>query len=85
MSQPMQPSDPAYWMLERGRNDASFRSTSTVYKKECYICTDHEFALMGLPLCGPCFKCGGHVAADDPVCDVCSADQQDDPSCPFEE
>lgn len=27
---------------------------------------------MGLPLCYPCVKCGGHVAADDTVCDVCN-------------
>jgi len=46
MSIPMHPDDPAYWLLERGRNDPSQRSTTTVYKSGCYICEDPEFALM---------------------------------------
>lgn len=77
MSVPLKPDDPAYFMLEQGRNDPSKRSKPTVYKKGCYICEDEEFALMGLPLCYPCAKCGGHVPADDTVCDACGADQQE--------
>jgi hypothetical protein len=45
-----------------------------VYKVGCYICEDPSFARMGLPLCRPCAKCGGHVAADDTVCDDCGHD-----------
>jgi hypothetical protein len=74
MSQPMRPDDPAYWMLERGRNDPSQRSTTTVFDANCYICKDEEFALMGLPLCYPCTKCKGHVPADDTICTVCGHD-----------
>lgn len=66
----MQSDDPAYWMLSSGP-----RSTPTVYREGCYICEDPEFAQMGLPLCFPCALCGGHVAADDSVCDDCGADQ----------
>jgi hypothetical protein len=76
MSIPLKPDDPAYWMLEQGRNDPSKRSTTTVYRDGCYICEDPEFSLMGLPLCFPCHKCGGHVAADDTVCDDCGFDHQ---------
>jgi hypothetical protein len=50
--------------------------TSTdVYNETCYICRDPEYALMGLPLCFPCTECGGHVAADDTVCDECGHDE----------
>jgi hypothetical protein len=68
MSVPMKPTDPAYWLLERGRQDPSYRSTTTVYDPTCYICLDPEFALMGLPLCYPCPFCGEHIAADDSRC-----------------
>lgn len=78
VSVPMKPGDPAYWMLERGRNDPSQRSTTTVYRAGCYICDDPEFSLMGLPLCYPCRKCGGHVAADDSRCDDCKHDNHAD-------
>ena len=77
MSVPMKPSDPAYFLLERGRNDPSKRSIPTVNNPNCYICRDPEFALMGLPLCYACAKCGGHVPADNPICDACGADQQE--------
>lgn len=77
MSKPMSPDDPAYWMLERGLADPSARSTTTVHKRGCYICEDPEFALMGLPLCRPCTWCGGHVAADDSVCDACGRDDNE--------
>lgn len=75
MSVKMKKDDPAYWMLDHGP-----RTTTTVYHDNCYICNDDEFARMGLPLCYPCTKCGGHVAADDTVCDDCGFD-----SYPYEE
>lgn len=74
MSVPMRPDDPAYWMLERGLKDAAMCSRTTVFKAGCYICEDPEFSLMGLPLCYPCPKCGGHIAADESVCDDCDYD-----------
>jgi hypothetical protein len=55
-----------------------WRSTSSVYSESCYICRDPEYALMGLPLCYPCSKCGGHIAADDCQCDDCGHDIRDD-------
>lgn len=78
MSAPLKPADPSYWMLEEGRRDPSKRSSTTVFDANCYICQDPEFALMGLPLCNPCTKCGGHVPADDMICTVCSHDQEED-------
>jgi hypothetical protein len=67
MSEPLRHDDPAYWMLQRGRNEAwavatgqiteaeaTWVSKTTVYNDRCYICNDPEFALMGLPLCYPC-------------------------------
>jgi hypothetical protein len=74
----MKPDDPAYWMLEEGRRDPTKRTHSDVYSDECYICRDPEFALMGLPLCYACKKCGGHVPADDSICDACGHDAMDD-------
>lgn len=74
MSKPLSKDDPAYWMLEQGLKDPSKRSRTTVFKEGCYICEDPEFSLMGLPLCRPCEKCGGHVAADDTRCDDCGYD-----------
>lgn len=49
-----------------------------VYRSSCYICNDPDFAQMGLPLCGPCRFCKGHVAADDSVCDDCGKNQEPD-------
>lgn len=68
---PLPSNDPAAWML-----DDDFTSTPVegIYRASCYICRDPEFAQMGLPLCYPCPKCGGHVAADDTVCDDCGHD-----------
>jgi hypothetical protein len=77
MSKPLEKNDPAYWMLEQGRKDPSKRSTTTVYMEGCYICEDPEFALMGLPLCKPCFDCGGHIAADDCICNKCGSDDRE--------
>lgn len=75
MSVPLKSSDPAYWLLERGREHPECRSKPTIFRRGCYICEDEEFALMGLPLCYPCFYCGGHVAADDVKCDDCGREQ----------
>lgn len=78
MSIPLKTNDPAYWMLEEGRNKVESGEgikTSSVYNHSCYICRDPEFALMGLPLCYPCIEkvdgveCGVHVPADDVECD----------------
>lgn len=79
MSIPLKPDDPAYFLLRRGLEDPSCRSSPTVYLETCYICRDPEFALMGLPLCYACSKCGGHVPADDCTCDACGADQDPGP------
>jgi hypothetical protein len=75
MSIKMKENDPAYFLLDNGPP-----TQSSVYNARCYICTDDEFARMGLPLCFPCSECGGHVAADDTVCDDCGFD-----SYPYEE
>lgn len=69
----MQIGDPAYWMLADGHV-----STPVIYRESCYICRDPEFAQMGLPLCRKCAACGGHVAADDTVCDDCGAEDGPD-------
>jgi hypothetical protein len=71
VSKPMQPGDPAYWMLT---DDVT--STPVAYRAGCYICEDPEFAAMGLPLCRVCPWCEGHVAADDTVCDNCGRDER---------
>lgn len=73
MSTKMRPGDPAFWMLFDG-----VETTPVVYSTNCYICNDPEFAQMGLPLCRKCPKCGGHIAADDTVCDDCGYDERDD-------
>lgn len=62
------PSDPAYWLLQPYPGKPKIEIPE-VYNSNCYICTDNEFAIMGLPLCYPCYKCGAHVPADDSVCD----------------
>ena len=71
----MPENDPAYWMLDEGLKDTSKQTRPTVYSNKCYICCDPEYAIMGLPLCTACDKCGGHVAADDSVCDDCGYDR----------
>jgi hypothetical protein len=53
MSLPMSSNDPAYWMLE----SPECHSQPIVHSDNCYICTDHEFMLMGLPLCRECCVC----------------------------
>lgn len=67
----MQTGDPAYWMLSSGPV-----TPKTIHRDGCYICEDPEFAQMGLPLCKPCPSCGGHVPADDVVCDDCGDDAE---------
>jgi hypothetical protein len=83
VSIPLKTDDPAYWMLERGRREETegkpreWRSTPVVHDPECYICTDKEFELMGLPLCRKCPVCiaagrgDGHIPADDDICTTC--------------
>jgi hypothetical protein len=71
-----QPHDPAYALLI----DPDIYSTPNldIYRDDCYICRDPEFAMLGMPLCKPCTECKvGHVAADDTVCDRCGADAQE--------
>lgn len=67
----MKPDDPAYWML---LDDHVTVPVKSLYREDCYICTDPEFAQMGLPLCYPCPKCNGHVPADDTECTDCGYD-----------
>lgn len=71
MSVKMRKDDPAYFLLD---NPSIPRTPVTVYSDRCYICEDSEYARMGLPVCYPCSECGGHVAADDTVCDDCGYD-----------
>lgn len=59
--------------------DDGFISTPQVFCGGCYICRDPDFAQMGLPLCYPCEKCKGHVAADDTICDDCDHDHTFNP------
>jgi hypothetical protein len=61
------PSDPAYALL----TNPNIYSTPNldIFRDDCYICLDPEFAAMGLPLCKACEECGGHIAADDSVCE----------------
>lgn len=87
MAVPMKPGDPAYWMLEKGReeqaagvepDEGTWVTKQEVYREDCYICNDPEFALMGLPLCKKCPSCpDGHIPADDPICDDCEFDLQE--------
>lgn len=65
-----QPNDPARALLLDGHTS----TTDAPASKKCYICNDPEFSRMGLPLCRKCPACGGHIAADDAVCDVCGLD-----------
>lgn len=67
------PEDPAYFLLEDAYTTTPDLS---IYRANCYICTDKEFAQMGMPLCTACVVCKvGHVAADDEECDRCGANQ----------
>lgn len=66
-----QPTDPAYALL---LDDFTTTPIPGIYREACYICTDPEFAQMGLPLCYACPSCGGHVPADDTVCSDCGRD-----------
>lgn len=87
MSRPLDKDDPAYWMLERGRaeeamgGERKWRSEPVVHDPSCYICTDSEFELMGLPFCRKCPACLlagrglGHIPADDDVCSACGYEE----------
>lgn len=69
----MRTDDPAYFLLRDGKV-----STPTVYREDCYICRDPEFAQMGLSLCRPCDVCeDGHVPADDEICEDCGANARE--------
>lgn len=59
---------------ERMLYDDDYQSTPVIFKEGCYICEDPDYRRMGLPLCRRCTKCGGHVAADDTICDDCGHD-----------
>ena len=71
----MPTSDPAYFMLTSGPV-----TPTTVYRDNCYICRDPEFAQMGLPVCTFCPACKtagrgeGHIPADDVACSDCGDD-----------
>jgi hypothetical protein len=78
MSVPLKNDDPAAWMLQRGIDESNGTRPDTgwvtktnpdIYRDNCYICVDPEFALMGLPVCYACLVCGGHVPADDVECE----------------
>ena len=64
-----QPEDPAQVLLQNP--DIYSVPNDDIFDPSCYICVDPEFAAMGLPLCYPCPKCGGHIAADDGDCGAC--------------
>lgn len=71
MSVKMREDDPAYWMLTSGHKSTPVPG---IFRPNCYICRDPEFAQMGLPLCYKCPQCGGHIPADDTVCSDCGVD-----------
>lgn len=77
MSRSQDNPDGLAYRAERLLLNDGFTSTPVrgLYREHCYICRDPEYARMGLPLCYPCWSCGGHVAADDTRCDDCRADQ----------
>lgn len=58
--------DPSYFLLV---DDVTTTPVAGLYRENCYICTDWEYAQMGLPLCYACPECGGHVPADDSICE----------------
>lgn len=66
--------DPAYVLLV---DEHVTTPDLSVYREDCYICIDPEYAQMGLSLCRPCKFCGGHVSADDSECDDCEEDQEE--------
>lgn len=66
--------DLAYALLSSG-----YTSTPVVWRGNCYICRDPEYAQMGLPLCRKCEECAdGHVPADDSVCTDCGHDEYEE-------
>lgn len=50
-------------------DDYTSKPVEGIYRESCYICRDPDYAQMGLPLCRACPVCGGHVPADDSVCE----------------
>jgi hypothetical protein len=75
VSRPLPDDDPAMHLLL----DEYVSAVADVHRDSCYICRDPEFAQMGMPLCRPCPECGGHVPADDSVCDDCGHDDTPEP------
>lgn len=67
----MHPGDPAWSLMT---DDFTSSPVPGIYRQNCYICRDPEFAQMGLPLCSKCDACGGHVPADDITCTDCGVD-----------
>lgn len=59
-------------------DDPYTSSTDALFRSSCYICTDPDFARMGLPLCRTCSDCQGHVPADDTVCSDCGVDEYEE-------
>ncbi len=70
-AQKLRVGDPALDLLDKVEP-----TKPTVHRKGCYICEDSEYSRLGMPLCYPCSSCGGHVPADDCVCDDCKKDQR---------
>lgn len=64
--------DPAYSLLT---DSFTSKPVESIYRESCYICTDPEFAQMGLPLCRKCPVCGGHISADDTECWDCGYEE----------
>ena len=75
MSRPLSEKDKARSLLE---DDFTSTPVEGIYRESCYICRDPEYAQMGLPLCRKCPKCGGHIPADDCICDDCGFDESEE-------
>lgn len=72
MSKKMNKDDPVYFLL-----DNVPPTPKVIHREGCYICEDDEFQRMGLPLCYVCPLCGGHIPADDCVCDDCGHNEHE--------
>lgn len=71
--------DPAWFLLADSHTTTPVEG---VYRPQCYVCRDPEFAMMGLPLCKPCPACQqggsmGHIPADDVECTDCGETDPD--------
>ena len=52
-----------------------WQAKPAVYSDTCYICRDPDYARYELPLCRACPFCGGHIAADNNICNECGRDE----------